>query len=170
MQGEIVMKTMRDVFYDMNDILVALVIVALAAFVIISNINSILDYPSTLTASIDMPEAETPTTYAENPPITNDAIGSDTENQPTASDSGINTPAGDSTPENGEVVNYSIYVEWGATEDKIADLLVQVGLFDERDDFYKAVSEAGAEGKLQAGTFIIPSDSTPEEVIKIITE
>jgi len=42
------MKKVKDVFYDLNDILVALIIVALAALIIVNNINSILDYPSSL--------------------------------------------------------------------------------------------------------------------------
>ncbi len=42
------MKKLKDIFYDLNDILVALVIVAVAAFAIVTNIDSILNYPAPL--------------------------------------------------------------------------------------------------------------------------
>ena len=165
------MKKLKDVFYDKNDILVALIIVILAAAVIITNIGSILNYPSTIAAEIQVPEKETPTTYAENPPIT-DPSGDDAANSQgstAAAIDGQNTSGGGVT-ENGEIVNYSVYIAWGDTNDKIADLLIGVGLFQNRQQFYDAVAASGAEGKLQAGNFIIPSDSTPAEVISILTQ
>ena len=39
------MKKLKDFFYDKNDILVVLIIVAIAAFVIYTSINSIMSYP-----------------------------------------------------------------------------------------------------------------------------
>jgi cell division protein YceG involved in septum cleavage len=66
-------------------------------------------------------------------------------------------------------VNYSVYINYGQTGDQIADVLISVGLIKDRQEFYSAVAAAGAEGKLQAGNFIIPSDATPAEVVSIIT-
>ena len=39
------MKKLKDFFYDKNDIFVVLIIVAIAAFVIYTSINSIMCYP-----------------------------------------------------------------------------------------------------------------------------
>ena len=39
------MKKLKDFFYDKNDIFVVLIIVAIAAFVIYTSINSIMSYP-----------------------------------------------------------------------------------------------------------------------------
>lgn len=149
------MKKIKDIFYDVNDILVALVIVALAAFVIVNNIDSILAYPSSIAEEIQIPEEDIPTHYAENPPAEEQGAGEDT--------------AAQEDSETAEIENYSISIEYGATGEKIADLLINVGLMETRKEFYNAVAAAGAEGKLQAGNFMIPSNATPAEVISIIT-
>ncbi len=168
------MKKLKDIFYDLNDIMVALIIVAVAAFVIIANIDVILNYPSSIAAEIQVPEEDTPTNYAENPPIS-DQNGDDAVSDQGTTGAGIddqNTSGGGVTgnPGTGEVVNYSVYINYGETGDQIADKLVSLGLFKDRQEFNSAVATAGAEGKLQAGNFIIPSDSTPAEVISIITK
>lgn len=174
MRGVFTMKALKDIFYDLNDILVAAVILAVAALVIFTNIDSILDYPSSVSAEVQMSEEETPTTYAENPPITNDITGSAIDGQGTTGGGtdDSNTTGGGVTgnPGSGEVVNYSVYINYGETGDQIADKLIGVGLFKDRQQFYDAVSAAGAEGRLQAGEFIIPSDSTPAEVVSILTQ
>jgi len=152
------MKKLKDIFYDLNDIMVALVIVALASLVIVTNIDSILAYPSSIAEEINVPEEEVPTNYAENPPITDSGSSDSSDDQQGTTGAGIE-----------EVVNYSVYINSGSTGDQIADLLIGVGLFQDRQQFRDAVAAAGADGKLKAGNFIIPSDSTPAEVISIIT-
>lgn len=183
------MKKLKDIFYDMNDILVALIIVAVAGLIISSNIDTILAYPSRIAEQIQVPEKEIPTNYADNPPITDP--GSDTSGQPNDSQSqagdGNGTQgqngndsqgqtggqqSGDSQGNSGtgEVVNYSVYIAPGSTGEQIADIMIGAGLFSSRQDFMSAVNAVGAESKLQAGTFIIPSNSTPSQVISIITK
>ena len=168
------MKKLKDTFYDINDIMVALIIVALAALVIVTNVDSILAYPSSIAEEIKVPEEETSTNYAENPPVTDPDTGDSTDDQPATTGSGIEDPDADGggtsgNPGTGEVENYSVYINAGSTGDQIADLLIGVGLFKDRQQFRDAVAVAGVEGKLKAGNFIIPSDSTPAEVISIIT-
>jgi len=165
------MKTLKDIFYDLNDVMVALIILVIAALVIFTNIDSILDYPSGVSAEVQMPEKETPTTYAENPPVTNDITGGAINGNGTDSD-GKNTTGGGVTCNTGtgEVVNYSVYINPGETGDQIADILIGVGLFTDRQQFLNAVAAAGADGKLKAGEFIIPSDSTPAEVVSILIQ
>lgn len=174
------MKTIKDIFYDLNDIMVAVVILAVAALVIFTNIDSILDYPSSVSAEVQMPGDETPTTYAENPPITNDITGSAVDGDQGTGTGDSQNATGDSqnatgggvtgNPGSGEVVNYSVYINFGETGDQIADVLIGIGLFKDRQQFRDAVAAAGAEGKLKAGEFIIPSDSTPAEVVSILTQ
>ena len=197
-QGDTQMKKLKDIFYDMNDILVALIIVAVAGLIISSNIDSILAYPSRVAEEIQVPEKETPTNYADNPPITEP--GSDTPNQTDTDgeaggqpDDGQNQPADGSgtqgqTGTNGqgqtggqgggsqgntgtdEVVNYSVYIAPGSTGEQIADIMISAGLFSSRQEFLSVVNAVGAESKLKAGTFIIPSNSTPAQIISIITK
>lgn len=165
------MKKLKDVFYDLNDIMVALIIVALASLVILTNIDSILAYPSGIAEEIQVPKGEVPTNYADNPPITDQDSGDTADGQQGAAGAGIDdqNPDGQNGSGNGEVVNYSVYVNPGSTGAQIADLLIGVGLFKDRQQFYDAVAAAGVDGKLQAGNFIIPSDATPAEVVSIIT-
>ncbi len=168
------MKKLKDIFYDLNDIFVALIIVAVAALVIAANIDSILKYPSVIAEEIQLPEEETPTHYAENPPIVDQSGDTPAIDQGTTTGSAVgegNTTGGgvSGDPGTGEVVNYSVYINYGQTGDEIAEILIGVGLFKDKQEFYNAVAAAGAEGKLQAGNFIIPSDSTPAEVISILT-
>lgn len=168
------MKKLKDIYYDLNDIMVAVIIVAIAALVIVTNIDSILNYPSTIAAEIQTPEEQTPTTYAENPPITNEG-GSDTTSDQGTTDAAVGdgTATGGGVTGNtgtGEVVNYSVYINPGETGDQIADKMIGVGLFKDRQQFHAAVAAAGADGKLRAGNFIIPSNATPAEVISIITQ
>jgi hypothetical protein len=185
--GEFAMKKIKDIFYDFNDILVALIIVVIAAFVIVHNIDTILAYPSIAYEEIQNSENNLPTKYAENPPLE----GSDSDNGlngQATTDEGMDIPSSDEeVPSdhqgsgdgggtsghdgtgNAKPNNYSIYIEYGSTGEKIADTLISVGLIESRQEFLDAVIAAGAEGKLQAGNFIIPSNATPAEIVSIIT-
>ena len=164
------MKKLKDIFYDLNDIMIALIIVAIAAFVILANIDSILDYPNAIAAEATVTDEKTPTNYADNPPITNDltgaAVGQDDDGDQIATDGGISGQQGNGI---GDVDEYAVYINSGETGDQIADKLIGVGLFKDRQQFRDAVTAAGAEGKLKAGNFIIPSNATPAEVVKILT-
>ncbi|MDD2190650.1 MAG: hypothetical protein PHV71_06870 [Eubacteriales bacterium] len=172
------MKKIKDIFYDLNDVLVALVIVVIAAFVIISHIDTILAYPSGTHEELQGAEENIPTNYAENPTITDPDDGITTVDQQETTEAGVNQQnpgdsggtSGNEGTESPEPTNYSVYIEYGATGEKIADILVGIGLFESRQEFYNAVATAGAEGKLKAGTFIIPSDATPAEVVSILTK
>ncbi|MDD3169624.1 MAG: hypothetical protein PHC91_09240 [Eubacteriales bacterium] len=177
------MKNLKDIFYDLNDILVALIIITVAAFTIVANIDSILNYPASIAAEIAVPEEELPTDYAENPTV-GDQNGGDAGNEGSGdgnvqgtTEAGIDDPdataggtsGNEGTAAAGEALDYSVYINYGQTGDQIADVLISVGLLRDRQQFYDAVAAAGAEGKLQAGNFIIPSDATPAEIVSIIT-
>ena len=169
------MKKLKDIFYDLNDILVALIIVSIAAAVIMVNINSILDYPSAIAAAAPATEEKTPTDYADNPPITNDPTSGaiDQDSEDSAADNQNSTGGGITGQPGNETQGpdkYAVYINSGETGDQIADKLISVGLFESRQEFRDAVTAAGAEGKLKAGIFIFTSDATPTEVIAIITK
>lgn len=179
------MKKLKDIFYDLNDIMVALIIVAVAALVIVTNIDTILAYPSDLIGGNPTTEEDTPTNYAENPPIgdqgdadatdtTGSAVGKDTTGAGLLTGStsvgGVTEPKDPGNTDSKKVENYSVYIAPGSTGDQIADLMIGVGLFKDRQQFNNAVTAAGKDGKLKAGTFIIPSNATTAEVIAIITK
>jgi len=204
------MKKLKDIFYDFNDILVALIIIAAAALVIANNIDSIMAYPASVSGDIEISE-DGPTIYAENPSNTDPgngaaggsgdgATGSDGQTGDGQNPEGQNSDgqvAGGNTGQNGigggvsgnpgtdgadssgisggsgsepvQPVNIQISIPAGSSGDRIADILIGAGLIRDKQQFNQAVVAAGAEGKLRAGDFVIPSNATPAEIISILT-
>ncbi|MGI6733976.1 MAG: hypothetical protein ACOX4J_07405 [Anaerovoracaceae bacterium] len=183
------MNKIKDFIYDKNDLLIALLIVLAATFVILSRIEVIMAYPSTLVAETEAGEGEVVSQLPYVPPENaNEDEQSSEEGQsedtsgdqedppqippedPGDTDSG-NTDTGVSDPPtNKPSADYvSINIEYGSTGSDIAQLLINAGLIPDRQTFYNAVEAAGADTKLQAGNFRIPSNATPEEIIRIIT-
>jgi hypothetical protein len=164
------MNLIKDIFYNKNDVLIALVIVLVAGYVIVDRIGVIMDYPSMLTAIAAEQNGEV---VPENPD--NNGVDPDTpvSDNPGVEDPAVDPPAPNPVAEQttGEptVQQVSIHIESGATGSQIAQKLVDAGLLENRDAFYDAVAAAGAETKLQAGSFKIPSNATPAEIIRIIT-
>lgn len=173
------MNKIKDIFYNKNDVLIALVIVLVAGYVIVDRIGVIMDYPSMLTAAAAEQNGEV---VPENPDT--DAVEPDSEtpdpDEPGTDDPGtdgdnsaVDPPATDPDPEQttGEptVQQVSIHIEYGTNGSQIAQLLVDAGLLENTSAFYTALSAAGADTKLQAGSFKIPSNATPAQIIQIIT-
>ena len=142
------MNKIKDFLYNINDVVIALIIVALAALLIISRINVLMDSSVVETASSSTESSE-------------------------SVDGGNGEGSGES--EDGEVsadgtYPHSIYIAYGESTDSIGQSLVDLGLFSSVDEFNTAVEAAGAATKLQAGTFTIPQNATHDEVIEILTK
>lgn len=167
--GGFTMKKLKDIFYDKNDILIALIIISVAAIVIVGRIDSILAYPASL--SVEATSVDEPVIYSNSD--TEEDTQNDTENDTNLPDSTENTDeqATDTNKDNSESnnKNHIINIEFGSNGDQIADILIKEGLIQSKQEFYNAVTTAGADTKLQAGSFIIPANSTPAEVVAIIT-
>lgn len=174
------MNRIKDFIYDKNDLLIALLIVVAAGFLIMSRIDVIMAYPATLSAEVAdsggevIPEV--PDTSVIDPVETDPADDPDGTNsgdeEPVGSEpgtGGTNTDVGDQTTGEPSIRQVSIYIEYGANGSDIAQLLVDSGLIANKNVFYDAVTAAGADTKLQAGSFKIPSNATPAEIIRIIT-
>ena len=61
-EEEVLLKTLKDFYYDKNDIIIALLILCIAGLIIMWRINVIMDYPQTLAK-----ETDTIQTTEENP-------------------------------------------------------------------------------------------------------
>jgi len=144
------MNKIKDIFYNKNDILIIIVILAVAGLLIWSRIDVIMDYPSKLIAS--------------NPPQTGQEEQPTTETPETETPDDTGEPS--TTPE--AVVMYSVYIESGESLESIANKFVTVGLFESTKEFIQLANEMGITTQIKAGNFIMPSDSTPEEVMNII--
>ena len=142
------MNKIKDFLYNINDVVIALIIVALAALLIISRINVLMDSSVVETASSSTESSE-------------------------SVDGGNGEGSGEN--EDGEVsadgtYPHSLYIAYGESTDSIGQSLVDLGLFSSVDEFNTAVEAAGAATKLQAGTFTIPQNATHDEVIEILTK
>lgn len=177
------MNKIKDFIYDKNDLLIALLIVAVAAYVILAKIDVIMAYPQTLIGQGETGGGNTTTTppvTSVNPPKAGEGDGSKTQGDPggpeqtgqaeePAGPGNEIPPAGSQTTGEPAISQVSIYIEYGATGSEIAQLLIDSGLIDSKQVFYDAVTATGADTRLQAGNFKIPSNATPAEIIKIIT-
>ena len=76
-------------------------------------------------------------------------------------------PGPESEP--GRPATVSVTVEMGSSSQDIAALLREAGLIGEEEEFLAVVRELGVETQLQAGTFDIPSDASPVEIVNILT-
>ena len=151
------MNRLRDFIYDKSDILVALIIISVAGVIIFSRIDAILAYPETYAKeAAPVVESEEPVQYEYPDPSTAENPG---------------TPSGDAIePGEGEPEMFAVYINYGESLQVIARKFVDVGLFETTEDFFTAVDAANAGTQIKTGNFIIPSDSTPEEVMAIITK
>jgi len=170
------MNKIKNFLYDTNDILVAIVIICCAALVITTRVDAIMTYPEKMLSeqsstggyirSDPYDPYETYDPYDPyDPPRPNEPAEPDDPDEPT--EPGEDEPPEDAPPE--ELVNYSLYIAFGQSMNTIADNLIQLGFFENRQDFHEHITRHNADQRVQAGTFIIPSDSTKDKVIEIIT-
>ena len=134
------MKKLKDFLYDKNDIVIVLIIVAAAALLIISRIGAIMDYPAQ---------------YAEE--------NAATETKATAK---ITEP---STEEETVAEDVTITIDDSDGSSSVADKLYEAGLIESADEFESYVIDSGKTDSIQSGTFQIPSGSSFEEILDIIT-
>ena len=157
---EKIMKKLKDFFYDKNDILVALVVLAVAALIVTWRVNVIMDYPSTLVA-----EAGEHGSESEDGPV----IGLPPETTGSAVTSGeaIDNPI-DSGAD--EVDICAVYVNYGEALEVVGANCVTAGLVGSVDEFMTLVNERGAASSIQAGQHYIPSNVTPDELIDYLLQ
>lgn len=137
------MRSLRNFLYNYSDIFVALVIIALAAFLIWTRVDVIMDYPNTLTAD-------------------NSAqVSADAGAQTNVTDDETNVP--DPNVEYREVT-----IPEGSSIDVVAGLLKQAGLVVNVNDFTYQVKSMGLDGKISPGVYNIPLGIGMEEMVNIL--
>lgn len=164
------MNKLKNILYDKNDILVVLIIIAIAAFIITGRIDAIMAYPQTLVPEQekDVPILVSDMNGEEKAINTDDAIEKEKSADVATDKSDENAIANQTTAEPNDV-NYSVYIEYGSTGSKIAQTLIDGALIQTKNEFYDAVTSANADNKLKAGSFIIPEGSTPAQIVQILT-
>ncbi len=178
---------LKDIFYDKNDIIVALALVVVAGFIITHQVDAIMSYPERLAEELqqEQQEQQDPLGGSAKPggeeitdPGVEDQPGTVPEVQPPVVDEPVTPPEQDPEPpvvqmpstEFKTAVDRTVEIPSGAYSQKIAQILSEAGVVPSQDAFLNKISEAGLETKLKAGTFKIPAGSTLDDVVKIVTK
>ena len=188
------LKKIKDIVYDINDVIIVMAILACAVLLIINRIEIIMAYPHSGDSAVLLAESEraksnnggdqsVATDSDNNSDNTNnasndDGVNADDEQGDGSNDSdfynsqGNGEQQGNSTqqaPPAVEEYPFSLYVAFGETAGQIAQELVDAGIINDKNEFYDAISRANAERKLLAGSFTIPRNASPDEVVRILT-
>jgi hypothetical protein len=165
---------MRNFFYNKSDILIAIIIIAVAAVIIWSRVNAIMD------SGDDGKESQVVNAGDQVVPDVESTGGAVTDEQPTGEEQ---TSEGEQTTEEGEGTTedetsddepaddkpVKFTVEIGSSASVVADDLEAAGLVESADAFLKELKSQNAETKLKAGTFKIKPGTAVTEIVKKLT-
>lgn len=175
------LEKIKDILYDVSDIVLSLIIVALIFFVVSWKISDSLAFDITIPEKtdiaqgndqdpniIDIEEASDEGTVIseESGSETGQTDGSDTSTTPTGEDT---SSSSDAKP-GGTQVNLvgqekTIVIESGSSGYSIGTLLEEEGLVPDTQTFIKRVEELGLGAKLRSGTFDLSTDMSLDEII-----
>lgn len=173
------MKKLKDFIYDKNDIVIAILILAVAALIISWRLGIILEYPKQLLGTDD-PVFDTPIGGDdEDPDLPVDDEGEDSQsgeaNQPQGGDGETDEPQGGETEEDiplwdGGVLTEDVEVEVeGASASAAVKCLVNAGLFEDYAEYQKICEAEGMNHeKVSAGTFTFKKGTTKVQIAKKI--
>jgi hypothetical protein len=178
------MNKLKDIIYDKNDLFIALIILVVAGLVIYSRIGIIMDYPEVLAAQAESNsstkvEQADQSTNTDNENTESEETKNDTKDDKDNNDIDSNKKVSNTEKKDSNKTEksseskkskVSIQIEPGTTGSQIAQILIDSGLIESKKEFYNAIKIAGAETRLTAGNFNIPSNATPDQIIQIITE
>ena len=134
------MNKIRDIIYNVSDILVTLLIIIAALILISWRVSAIMHYG------------------------TPDDTGSDTQVEET--DGSSDAESNETKSPSGDV---SFTVSANQSAQAIGQALASAGLVTDSQTFINAVNAAGAATRLKVGSFTIPAGSTPEQIVAILT-
>ncbi|MCL1983439.1 MAG: hypothetical protein FWG53_10205 [Clostridiales bacterium] len=186
------MNRLKDLLYDSNDILVALLVLCCAAMIITTRVNALMTYPE----KTILEQKSRSTNSQANEPGDNVVIVSGDEDVASAdwpddidaatlsdgagtgadADAGTGTDAdadadtGAATqPDNVQHSAFSLYIAYGESMNQVGKDLVALGFFDDTQDFFNCLDSHNAALRVQTGNFVIPAGSTKDDIIRIIT-
>jgi len=180
---------MRDFFYNKGDILIAIFIILVAAFIIYLRVGVIMDYSAT---------GENGGSLLPKPPSVDEIIdyvtGSETAGAAGQEGEAASEPPADTTtpaqeetppvqseeepqaepppaedPPSGQTGSVQIVVDAGDAASIIADKLLNAGAITDKQAFLADVAAQGADSRLKMGTFSIPAGASHADIIAILT-
>lgn len=151
-------RSFRDYHYDHSDVLLAVIILAIAACLILWRINIIMDYPKTLDQS-----SGTTVTSSEN--ITTSEA--DSSSKESTESSGTNKATWDNDKLAEEI---SMSVE-GSNSDKRIQCLIDAGLFTSSVDFETVCKDNNLNPKkIRAGSYTFSKGLTKTNIAKAVVK
>jgi hypothetical protein len=176
------MNKIKDLFYNINDIVIAVIVLCVAIVVILTRVDAIMSYPETMASStgpkggyVYLDDLETSSRYndedqTENEDEDEEGEDEDTSNvedfrpSPFAPQPEVTTP-----PEVTAPSSYTLQIASGESMNTVGNTLVSWGFFESTRDFLNALESQNAGTRVKAGTFTIPANSTAEDIVRIIT-
>ena len=157
------MKRLKDFFYNFNDIVIVLGILAIAAFLILWRVDIIMRYPKTVAAQTVQTSQKT-----------EDSKSKDTSKDKDKKDNDKNNSE-KSTVEDGTIWkdgvlknNMSVKVPSGTATDAVAGL-VEAGLFKSYDDFAALSEQLGLDPtSIIPGTYKFDAGESQSDIIKAV--
>lgn len=169
------MKKLKDLIYDYNDILLAILIIIVAGAVIFWKVSDIMAYPAFAKAQQAAQQKEQginiddmdldPIPVDQNVNPGTDEIGG-TEGEQTPAVTPEPQPQVNPQP----VVDKKFEVKSGDYFSTAAKNLKDAGLIDDSQAFIQKVKDLGLESKLQIGIFTIPAGADYEQIAHILTK
>ncbi len=167
------MEKLKDILYDLSDVIISLVIIAVIFGVVSWKLNDTLPLTSTLFSGDQSNQNEASAVASETTAeVTVNITMPDSANTPqdqnqTQSTESIETTAALATEPG--VVKKQITIRSGSSGNAIAKQLKQAGIIEDANAFLKVVADLGVGGRLQIGTFSLSSDMSYEEIALILS-
>ncbi|HKK95687.1 MAG TPA: hypothetical protein VJ916_05180 [Anaerovoracaceae bacterium] len=169
------MKHIKNFFYNINDLILAVIILAAAAVLIYWRLDIILDYPEkmlessnndTIIEEIQVPE-ETPDETEEEPTETEKEAETEEENEPVEEEPAVETGSIFIDGKLSEDVTVKIQ---GGSANAAVNSLISANFFDDYNQYSDAVkSFGGTPENIKAGTYSFRKDTTLERILDVIT-
>lgn len=161
------MERVKDFLYDMSDVVISLMIVAIIFYVVSWKLNESMPVEFKFGESVaeenngssEITPTEVPTDNTVDRPI------EESSEVPTDAELPTEAPV---APPSGETQKITVTIPSGATGFSIAKALKEKGLIEDVNAFIKHVEDLKLGNKLTAGTFNLTTDMTEEQIIKKI--
>lgn len=166
------MKRLKDFFYNFNDIVIVLCILAIAAFLILWRVDIIMRYPKTVVAQTVQTSQKTDDNKTKST-----SKSKDTKDDKSNKDkkNNENKDSEKSTVEDGTIWkdgvlknNMSVKVPSGSATDAVAGL-VEAGLFKSYDDFAALSGQLGLDPtSIMPGTYKFDAGKSQSDIIQAV--
>lgn len=154
------MKRLKDFFYNFNDIVIVLGILAIAAFLILWRVDIIMRYPKTVAAQTVQTSQKTEDSKSKD--TSKDKDKKNEKSEKSTVDDG--TIWKDGVLKN----NMSVKVPSGTATDAVAGL-VEAGLFKSYDDFAALSEQLGLDPtSIIPGTYKFDAGESQSDIIKAV--